>query len=62
MRAGPFPANQQSAEAVVPGVGALDDPATRLTSYPAQQGLLPAAADVRRDPARSDGRLLSSKS
>jgi len=57
VRAGPFPANQQSAEAIVPGVGALDDPATRPTPYPAQQGLLAAAADVRRDPARSNGGL-----
>ena len=52
-----FPAHKQAAEAVVPGVGALHDPPARLALNAAQQRLLPAASDVRDDPAGSHGRL-----
>ncbi len=57
MRANPFPANEQTAEAVVPGVGALDHPAAGPALDAAEQGLLAAAPDVRRDPASPDGCL-----
>lgn len=55
--ANPLPAHEQTAEAVVPGVGALHDPASRLPLNAAQEWLLPAPADVRGDPAGPDGRL-----
>ena len=46
-----LPAHEQSAELVVPGIGALDDPPPRLASHAAQQRRLTTAADVRLDPA-----------
>ena len=52
-----LPANEQSAEAVVPGVGALHHPAARLALHAAEQRLLAAAPDVRRDPASPNGSL-----
>ena len=55
--ANPLPPNQQSAEAVVPGVRALHHPATRLALDTAEQRLLATATDVRGDAASSDGRL-----
>jgi hypothetical protein len=55
--ANPLPADEETAKAVVPSVGALDDPAARLALNAPQQRLLPAASDVRNDPAGSDRRL-----
>jgi hypothetical protein len=52
-----LPANEQSAEAVVPGVGALHHPTARLALHAAEQRFLAAAPDVRRDPASSNGSL-----
>ena len=52
MRPTPFSAHQQAAKSVVPGVGALDDPAPRLAVYLADEGLLAAASDVRSNPAK----------
>ena len=52
-----LPANEQPAKAVVPTVGAFDDPAPRLASDAADHGLLASAANVRDDPARTDGRF-----
>ena len=49
-----FPAHEQPAEAVVPGVGPLHDP-TRLALDAAQERLLADAPDVRRDPVGADG-------
>lgn len=57
VRANSFPANEQAAEAVVPGVGALHHPAAGLALDAAEQRLLSPAPDVGRDPASSDGRL-----
>ena len=57
MSADSFPSNQQSAEAVVPCVGALHYPAPGLAVHAAKQGLLAAPSDVRRDPARTHGGL-----
>ena len=57
MRANAFPANEQTAEAVVPGVRALHHPPAGLALHAAEQRLLAAASDVRRDPAGADGRL-----
>ena len=44
-----FPADEYAAEPVVPGVGALYDPATGPASNTAQERLLAASADVRTD-------------
>jgi len=55
--ANPLPAHEQAAEAVVPGVGALHDPAARLPLNAPEERLLPPASDVRSDPAGSDGRF-----
>jgi len=52
-----FPAYEQTAEAVVPGVGALDHPPARLPLDAAEQGLLAAATNVGRDPASPNSRL-----
>ena len=57
MSANPLPANQQSAEAVVPGVRAFHHPASGLALHAAQQGLFAAPPDVGRDPANTDGRF-----
>ena len=52
-----LPAHEQSAEAVVPGVGALHHPAARLPLDAAEQGFLTAASDVGGDPSDADGGL-----
>lgn len=52
-----FPAHEQPAEAVVPGVGPLHDPSARVALDAAQERLLADAPDVRRDPAGADGGL-----
>src|SRR5512143_1521529 len=52
-----FPAHEQPAEAVVPGVGPLHDPSARLALDAAQERLLADTPDVRRDPAGADGGL-----
>jgi hypothetical protein len=54
---GSLPAHEQSAEAVVPGVGALDHPAARPALHAAEERLLAAAPDVRGDPASANGGL-----
>jgi hypothetical protein len=57
VRANPFPANQHTTEAVVPGVGALHHPAAGLALHAAEERLLAPAPDVGHDPASPDGRL-----
>jgi hypothetical protein len=52
-----LPAHEQSAEAIVPGVGTLDHPAARLPLDAAKQGLLAAAPYVGRDPSNADSGL-----
>ena len=52
-----LPTNEQSAEAVVPRVGALHHPAARLSLHAAEQGLLAAAPDVGLDAASPHGGL-----
>ena len=49
----PLPSHEQAAKAVVPGVGALHDPATWLAAHFADEGRLAAASDMRSDPAQS---------
>jgi len=49
-----LPAHEQAPKAVVPSIGSLHDPAARLALDASEQGLLAAAPDVRRDPARSN--------
>lgn len=57
MSANPLPADEQTAEPVVPGVRSLDDPAPWLALDAAEQRLLATAPDVRCDPTRANGRL-----
>ena len=52
-----LPAYEQTAEVVVPGVGALDHPPAWLPLDAAEKGLLAAATDVGRDPASPNSRL-----
>jgi hypothetical protein len=52
-----FPSDEQPAEAVVPGVGALHDPAARLALDPADERLIAPAPDVGRDPTSANGSL-----
>ena len=52
-----LPAHEQSPEAVVPGVGALDYPATGLAPNATEQRLLASTPDVRGDAASSHGGL-----
>lgn len=49
-----FPAHEEAAEAVVPRVRALDDPATRLAAHGAYQRRLTASTKVRTDSAQSE--------
>jgi hypothetical protein len=51
------PAHEQVGKAVVPGVGALHDPATWHPGRTREEVLLPTPTDVRRDPARSNRRF-----
>jgi hypothetical protein len=51
-----LPAYEQATEAVVPRVGAFDDPAPRLTAYFADEWLLAAPSDVRSDPSKANRR------
>ena len=46
-----LPADEQTTELVVPGVGALDDPAARFAADAANHALLSATPDVRDDAA-----------
>ena len=46
-----FPAHQQTTEAVVPAVGAFDDPAPRFALGAPNERLFAATSDVRNDPA-----------
>lgn len=46
MCAASFPANEQSPKTIVPGVGALNDPASRLPAHSTDEGLLAAPANV----------------
>ena len=55
MGAVPFPSHEQTAEAVVPGVGALHDPATWLAADFADERWLAASSDVRSDPTQAKG-------
>lgn len=57
VRANSLPANKQSAEAVVPGVGALHHPPAGLALNATEQRFLALAPDVRLDPASPDGSL-----
>ena len=52
-----FPPNEQAAEAIVPRVGPLDDPAARLPARAAGQGRFAAAPNVRDDAAPPHRRL-----
>jgi hypothetical protein len=54
--AAPFPAYEQATETVVPGVGALDDPAPRFAAYLSDQRRLAATSDVRSNSAKSKRR------
>ena len=56
MSAAPFPAYEQTTEAVVPGVGSLDDPPPRLAAYPPDERLFSESANVRPDPPKSNCR------
>ena len=51
MSPAPFPAHEQATESVVPGVGALDDPAARLSAYLADERRLTASPNMRSNPA-----------
>ena len=55
--ANPFPAYEQTAEAVVPGVGAFHHPAAGLALDASQQGLLTPTPDMWRDSTNSNSRL-----
>jgi len=57
VRADSLPSDEQFSEAVVPGVGALHDPAARLVLDPAEERLLAPAPNVGRDPANANGSL-----
>ena len=50
-----LPAHEQPPEAVVPTVGALDDPAPGDHPHAAQEGRLATASDVRDDPPMAHG-------
>src|SRR6266850_5940509 len=52
-----FPTHQQSTEAIVPAVGAFDDPASRLAPHAPEQRRLSASADVRDDAPLANGRF-----
>jgi hypothetical protein len=56
VRATSLPAYEQATEAVVPRVGALDDPASRLATYFANEWLLAAPSDVRSNSAKANRR------
>jgi hypothetical protein len=47
----PFPPHEQRAKAVVPRVRSLNDPTSRLATYPANEWRLPAATNVRSNSA-----------
>jgi hypothetical protein len=51
-----FPAHEQAAESIVPGVGPFDDPASRLPADLSDQRLLAAAPNMRTDTAQANGR------
>jgi hypothetical protein len=52
MSSATFPTDKQAAEAVVPGVGSLDDPPSRFAAHAPDKRLLSAATDVRTDTAK----------
>ena len=54
MRTDALPSDEETSEAVVPGVGSLDDPASRLALHDPDERLLTASADVRTDAAQAD--------
>lgn len=54
MSPAPFPADEQTAESVVPGVGALHDPAPRLTADLADKRRLASTPNVRSNSAEAD--------
>lgn len=56
-----FPADQQRAEAIVPAVGALDDPAPWLAVHLAEQRRLALLPDVRDDAAMAHGGVAVAK-
>ena len=56
-----FPPDQQRAEAIVPAVGALDDPAPRPAVHPAEQRRLALLPDVRGDAAIAYGGVAVAK-
>ena len=49
-----LPSDEQSAETIVPGVGSLDDPATRPAAYTAYHRWFAATPNVRLDPSDSN--------
>lgn len=54
MSAASFPAHEQPPEAVVPRVRTLDDPASRLAAYLADERLFAAPSDVRSNSAQAN--------
>lgn len=56
MRAAPFPAHEQAAEAVVPSVRSFDDPSSSFAPHFANERLLASASDVRSNSAETNGR------
>jgi len=52
-----LPAHEQSSEAVVPRVGAFDDPSPRFSANASEQRMLSATTDVRDDSSTAHGSL-----
>jgi len=51
-----LPTHEQAAEAVVPGVGSLDDPSSRLAAHPPDERRFSASTNVGPDPPKSNCR------
>ncbi len=54
MRTNALPADEQTSEAVVPGVRSLDDPTSSLAPHDTDERLLAASSNVRADAAEAD--------
>lgn len=52
MSTSPFPPDEKTTESVVPGVRALDDPASRFAAYLAEERLLAPTSDVWSNPSK----------